>query len=102
MSGDYIVEEILGDDNKIFRRLIFLNNQFVIQSEAAVKIVRGKGKSMESKKVIDAGYLACQHHLYMTIGVHLAAEKGSPDNQSVMVVGLGGGGLCTFIHKCLK
>ncbi|XP_055638617.1 eEF1A lysine and N-terminal methyltransferase homolog isoform X2 [Toxorhynchites rutilus septentrionalis] len=103
LSGDYIVEEILGDDNKIFRRLIFLNNQFVIQSEAAIKIVRGKGKSMESKKVVDPGYLACQHHLYMTTGVHLATELGPhDDNKSVMVVGLGGGGLCTFIHKCLR
>ncbi|EAT46630.1 AAEL002186-PA [Aedes aegypti] len=103
LSGDYIVEEILGNDNKIFRRLIFLNNQFVIQSEAAIKLVKGKGKSKESKKVIDPGYLACQHHLYMTIGVHLAMglESGEPDN-NVMVVGLGGGGLCTFIHQCLR
>lgn len=38
LSGDYIVEEITGQDNKIFRRLIFLSNQFVIQSEALVKV----------------------------------------------------------------
>lgn len=38
LSGDYIVEEVTGQDNKIFRRLIFLSNQFVIQSEALVKI----------------------------------------------------------------
>lgn len=38
LSGDYIVEEISGQDNKVFRRLIFLSNQFVIQSEALVKI----------------------------------------------------------------
>lgn len=38
LSGDYIVEEIKGVDNKIFRRLIFLSNQFVIQSEALVKV----------------------------------------------------------------
>jgi len=37
LSGDYIIEEISGQDDKIFRRLIFLNNQFVIQSEALVK-----------------------------------------------------------------
>lgn len=40
MSGDYIIEEIQGSDNKTFRRLIFLSNQFVIQSEALVKIGR--------------------------------------------------------------
>lgn len=38
LSGDYIVEEVKGSDNKIFRRLIFLSNQFVIQSEALVRI----------------------------------------------------------------
>ncbi|XP_039447622.1 eEF1A lysine and N-terminal methyltransferase homolog [Culex pipiens pallens] len=103
MSGDYIVEEILGNDNRIFRRLIFLNNQFVIQSEAAVKLVKGKGKSKTSSKVVDPGYLACQHHLYMTVGVHLATclATGQAANP-VMVVGLGGGGLCTFIHQCLR
>lgn len=47
LSGDYIVEEIKGSDNKIFRRLIFLSNQFVIQSEALVKVgkhVKNYGK----------------------------------------------------------
>ncbi|XP_062548546.1 eEF1A lysine and N-terminal methyltransferase homolog [Armigeres subalbatus] len=104
LSGNYIVEEIIGNDNKIFRRLIFLNNQFVIQSEAAIKLVKGKGKSKESQKVIDPGYLACQHHLYMTIGVHLALglDSDKAGNNNVMVVGLGGGGLCTFIHQCLR
>ncbi|XP_055591887.1 eEF1A lysine and N-terminal methyltransferase homolog [Uranotaenia lowii] len=102
MSGEYIVEEILGNDNKVLRRLIFLNNQFVIQSEAAIKLVRRKGKAKDNpKKVIDAGYLACQHHLYMTVGVQLANELRGPSNR-VMVVGLGGGGLCTFMHQCLR
>lgn len=38
LSGDYVVEEITGEDGKIFRRLIFLSNQFVIQSEALVRV----------------------------------------------------------------
>lgn len=37
MSGDFIVEEILDQSGKTLRRLIFLNNQFVIQSEALIK-----------------------------------------------------------------
>lgn len=37
LSGDYIVEEITGADGKILRRLVFLSNQNVIQSEALVK-----------------------------------------------------------------
>lgn len=37
LSGDYIVEEIDDQSGKTLRRLIFLNNQFVIQSEALIK-----------------------------------------------------------------
>jgi hypothetical protein len=38
MSGDFIVEEVEGDGGQLFRRLIFLNNQGVIQSEACLKL----------------------------------------------------------------
>lgn len=107
LSGDYIVEEITGQDGKIFRRLVFLSNQFVIQSEALVKEVRNKNKQV-IKKVIDTTYLACQHHLYMTVGVNLVTQTHSviptikPELAEVAVIGLGGGGLCTFMHQCLK
>lgn len=51
LSGDYIVEEVTGQDNNIFRRLIFLSNQFVIQSEALVKI--GKFHRYENNFVVN-------------------------------------------------
>lgn len=38
MSGDFIVEEVEGDGGQLFRRLIFLNNQGVVQSEACLKL----------------------------------------------------------------
>lgn len=38
LSGEYIVEDVKGEANETFRRLIFLNNQFIIQSEAQLKI----------------------------------------------------------------
>lgn len=126
LSGDYIVEEISGQDNKVFRRLIFLSNQFVIQSEALVKIgeyhsnsrpvmlfthrhslrfaVKGKDKKIISK-TIDPTYLACQHHLFMSVGVNFLksiATTKSKKNTNVAIIGLGGGGLCTFIHRILK
>lgn len=37
ISGDFIVEEIEGPNGKLFRRLIFMNNQGVVQSEALVR-----------------------------------------------------------------
>lgn len=38
LSGDYIVEEVKGENNRLCRRLVFLSNQFVIQSEALLKV----------------------------------------------------------------
>lgn len=90
-SGDYVVEDVTTEEGRILRRLIFLNNQFVIQSEALVR--RKKGK-----KVIDGKYLACQHHLFMSFGT-VAATKHRSDGGNVLVVGLGGGGLCNFIQQ---
>lgn len=90
-SGDYVVEDVTTEQGETFRRLIFLNNQFVIQSEALVK--RKKGK-----KVIDLSYLACQHHLFMSFGT-VAATQHTNDGGNVLVVGLGGGGLCNFIQQ---
>lgn len=52
---------------------------------------------------MDPGYLACQHHLFMTVGVQMAltAPKLPTEQKDVLVVGLGGGGLCTFLHQAL-
>ncbi|XP_031632112.1 eEF1A lysine and N-terminal methyltransferase homolog [Contarinia nasturtii] len=102
LSGDFVVEEIKGD-NKTFRRLIFLSNQFVIQSEALVKIVKGKNKKVEKQLV--PTFLCCQHHLYMSLGLHFIKSMNgtkSKKNTNCAIIGLGGGGLCTFIHRILK
>lgn len=102
MSGDFIVEEVTGQDNQIFRRLVFLSNQFVIQSEALITTTKTK---KGTKKVIDPTYLACQHHVYMTLGVNSLAyqdQKSKDDRLDVAVIGLGGGGLCMFLHSCIK
>lgn len=102
MSGDFIVEEITGQDKKIFRRLVFLSNQFVIQSEALVTIAKTKNGP---QKVIDPNHLACQHHVFMTLGVNLIShqnQKSKDHKIEVAVIGLGGGGLCMFLHACIK
>lgn len=36
-SGKFVIEEIEDDQGSTFRKLIFLNNQFVVQSEAKLK-----------------------------------------------------------------
>lgn len=92
-SGPYIVEDVLVSEKRRLRRLIFLNNQFTIQSEAALKLIKTKGGS---KTVIDKTYLSCQHHLYMAVGLNLV-DKADGRN---LIVGLGGGALCSFIQQC--
>lgn len=69
-------------------------------------LVKGKGK--KKRKRIDFGYLACQHHLYMSVGVQMAVtiaiELNNEDKniyQNVLVIGLGGGSLCSFLQKAL-
>ncbi|XP_063234249.1 eEF1A lysine and N-terminal methyltransferase homolog isoform X2 [Bacillus rossius redtenbacheri] len=98
ISGDFVVEEVEGDGGHLFRRLVFLSNQNVVQSEARLKLLKSrKGKP---RKVVDVGHLACEHHTYMTVGVALAARDGS--EVGAAVIGLGGGGLCTFLQHCFS
>jgi NAD kinase len=61
----------------------------------AVKSRKGK-----PKKVIDIGYLACDFHTYMAVGVALATPDGMECN--VAIIGLGGGGLCSFLQNCFQ
>ncbi|XP_001356868.2 eEF1A lysine and N-terminal methyltransferase homolog [Drosophila pseudoobscura] len=101
ISGEFRIEEVEAG-GKTLRRLIFLSNQFVVQSEALVKTIKIKGK--KERKKIDFGYLACQHHLYMSVGVQLATTLQNPKKdvqKDVLVIGLGGGGLCSFLHAAL-
>lgn len=54
------------------------------------------------KMMVDPGYLACSHHIFMTVGVQLAIQnlQSQESPPRMAVVGLGGGGLCTFLHRC--
>ncbi|KAI4498610.1 hypothetical protein M0802_006316 [Mischocyttarus mexicanus] len=95
LSGSFVVEEI-EEDGHTLRRLIFLKNQHMIQSEARLKEV--KSRRGKKKKVIDNGFLACKHHVYMSVGVSTILD--STDSNEILVIGLGGGGLCTFLYNC--
>lgn len=96
MSGAYVVEEIEDENSVTYRRLIFLNNQFTIQSEA--KLITSKSRRGKLKRIIDPGFLACEHHIYMSLGV--SSLTNIKKEREVLVVGLGGGGLCTFLTHC--
>ncbi|XP_010168012.1 eEF1A lysine and N-terminal methyltransferase isoform X1 [Antrostomus carolinensis] len=112
LSGEYVVEDVKGDGTCYFRRLIFLRNRNVVQSEARLLApvpLPGQKKRRKDKKkpmpaepptAIDKSYLCCEHHRAMVAGLCLL---GGPDPLpgtplAVLVVGLGGGSLPLFIH----
>lgn len=104
-SGPYVIEDVLCDNNQIFRRLIFMQNQSTIQSEALLNVIHAKDGTI-MKKFIDKTYLACQHHLYMIAGVNIFSKmsknKHKKARTDTLILGLGGGGLVSFIQETLK
>ncbi|KAK5646559.1 hypothetical protein RI129_005023 [Pyrocoelia pectoralis] len=98
MSGKYIVEDVEISPKDKFRRLIYLSNQFVVQSEAKLKMV--KCRNGEVKEFKDHLYLTCKHHTYMSIAAQMAVSKML--SSSLALIGLGGGGLCMFLRKFLQ
>ncbi|XP_049870997.1 eEF1A lysine and N-terminal methyltransferase homolog [Pectinophora gossypiella] len=102
VSGGFVVEDV-AVEGATHRRLVFLHNQFLVQSEARLKTVKRKNKS---KQVVDFGFIS-HYHAFMCAGVHLSrshagahAEQLSRSHAPVAVLGLGGGSLCMFLRKC--
>ena len=91
LSGQYVVEDVSVGDMFV-RRLIFLSRPHLTQSEANLKTVKVKNK--KTKRVVDLSQLASTYHGIMigALGLHLSAPA------RVLVVGLGGGSLPSFIH----
>jgi hypothetical protein len=50
------------------------------------------------RKIADPGFLACEHHIHMIAGVNAVIDTKEQDE--IMIIGLGGGGLCMFLHHC--
>ncbi|OXB57996.1 hypothetical protein ASZ78_011806 [Callipepla squamata] len=112
LSGEFVVEDVKGDDACYFRRLVFLSNRNVVQSEARLlapapppaqkkrKKDKKKPGPAEPPMAIDKSYLCCEHHKAMVAGLCLLGSSnplpGAPI--AVLVVGLGGGSLPLFVH----
>ncbi|XP_042339880.1 LOW QUALITY PROTEIN: eEF1A lysine and N-terminal methyltransferase [Plectropomus leopardus] len=118
LSGEYCVENVRGEDGELYRRLVFLANAaFLVQSES--RLVSPNTASSHKKKTkrkvkptappttstaslsVDSGFLCCAHHEVMVAGLTMLGV-GTPQNKgvavSVLLVGLGGGGLPQFLR----
>ncbi|XP_062353582.1 eEF1A lysine and N-terminal methyltransferase isoform X2 [Cinclus cinclus] len=110
LSGEFVVEDVRGDGTCYFRRLIFLQNRNVVQSEARLLApisLPGQKKRRKDKKkpspteppgAIDKSYLCCEHHKAMVAGLCLLGGPDALPELAVLVVGLGGGSLPLFVH----
>ncbi|XP_030627442.1 eEF1A lysine and N-terminal methyltransferase isoform X1 [Chanos chanos] len=121
LTGEYSVEDVRGEDGHLYRRLVFMNNDQLVQSESRLR-TSGTATSAHKKKnrkktkasadhasrpaadsaqSVDRGFLCCAHHKVMVAGFAMLG-MGSIANKelpvSVLVVGLGGGSLPQFVR----
>ncbi|XP_047229992.1 eEF1A lysine and N-terminal methyltransferase isoform X2 [Girardinichthys multiradiatus] len=117
LSGEYCVENVRGEDGELYRRLVFLSNISLVQSESRLvsSTTASSHKKKNKKKTkaastavtlsagvsVDSGFLCCAHHEVMVAGLSMLGV-GTPQNKddpvSVILVGLGGGGLPQFLR----
>ncbi|XP_064791596.1 eEF1A lysine and N-terminal methyltransferase isoform X2 [Oncorhynchus masou masou] len=125
LSGQYSVEDVRGEDGQLYRRLVFLGNDGLVQSESRLTNPAAAASSQKNKKSrrkakpsapppmttpsqtpggaleVDKGYLCCAHHRVMVAGLAMLGV-GTDHNKdvpvSVLLVGLGGGGLPQFLR----
>ncbi|KAM9357690.1 eEF1A lysine and N-terminal methyltransferase [Symphorus nematophorus] len=117
LSGEYCVENVRGEDGELYRRLVFLSNAALVQSESRLvpSNTASSHKKKNKKKVkptaapttssaslsVDSGFLCCAHHEVMVAGLAMLGVGTSQNKDlpvSVLLVGLGGGGLPQFLR----
>eukprot|EP00118_Oscarella_pearsei_P016535 m.158478 g.158478 ORF g.158478 m.158478 type:complete len:692 (+) comp38743_c0_seq11:626-2701(+) len=112
-SGEVVVEDVAHDNQSFYRRLIFLSTPGVIQSEAKLKPKysqhqkrkaekRGKvqsrlGKMSTTDWLVDPTFLRSAHHHKMISGLAWLECLSEAEGISVLVIGLGGGGLISYL-----
>ena len=97
LSGRILVEEVALEGGGSARRMVFASNPNLVQSE--VRLLKSGD--------IDTHTLACDYHTAIVAGLavavpKLASNKTGGDDATVMVVGLGGGALPSFMAAHLR
>ncbi|XP_048833343.1 eEF1A lysine and N-terminal methyltransferase isoform X2 [Brienomyrus brachyistius] len=113
LSGEYSVEDVRGEDGFLYRRLVFLDNAGVVQSENRLRAPAPapSGKRNKKKKSkppppavkggaasVDRSFLCCAHHRVMVAGLSLLGLEDLGPPITLLLVGLGGGGLPQFLR----
>jgi len=87
LSGSYIVEQVQVDERQV-RRLYFMDNPFLIQTEVSLK----------QDNTVDKTYAAFDYHKSMAAGI---VALGCGELERGLMIGLGGGGLVNFLETLL-
>ena len=105
-TGRFVVEEVESNEGgvkRVLRRLYFMKNQNVIQSEVALK----------SNREVDLMHLAFDYHKHLVAGFvalvvlpclespRVGGGEVEKANNEALVIGLGGGGLPSFLRGFL-
>ncbi|KAL0164113.1 hypothetical protein M9458_039866, partial [Cirrhinus mrigala] len=89
LTGEYSVEDVRGEDGHLYRRLIFMNNSQLVQSESRLRSAATASSAHKKKhkkksklsvseapaltgvkdRIVDRGFLCCTHHEIMVAGL---------------------------------
>lgn len=117
-NGKFVVEDVKPGDGAIYRRLIFLSNKHLVQSEVQLKQQPHKaisgGKKGRKKKpaknpeeadlVIDESALSIDFHSGFVAALATVQDvlQKIESELRVLLIGLGGGNLPVFLHTHFK
>uniref|UniRef100_A0A672PZ71 Methyltransferase like 13 n=1 Tax=Sinocyclocheilus grahami TaxID=75366 RepID=A0A672PZ71_SINGR len=105
LTGEYSVEDVSGEDGHLYRSVWSL-----LLASSAHKKKKKKSKPSVSEvpaltdakdRIADRGFLCCTHHEVMVAGLAMLgmdAINNKDHPMSVLLVGLGSGGLPQFVH----
>lgn len=88
-SGKFVIEEVIGQNQETFRRLVFLNMPHIIQSETKLLIENNDVK-------IDYSHFHSDYILYLGLGVGIIANQLNKQPR-ILLIGLGGGILTNLL-----
>lgn len=89
-SGNFVIEEVVGQKDEVFRRLVFLNMPHIIQSEA--KLLQTENGEVK----IDYSHFLSDYIPYLGLGVGIVANQPIKEPK-VLLIGLGGGTLTNLL-----
>lgn len=96
INGDFVVEDVFSSDsNETLRRLVFLSNQNVVQSE--IQLV--KKEKNDEKLYLDWNNLSCLHHRAIVASLAMCCDNFIEADLKICLIGVGGGCLATFLRK---